>query len=60
MSLPSVCYGNDIRPHTAQTNNERTSTESKLVTAQSAAHETPEDGRTYGLKHVGAALLRCL
>jgi hypothetical protein len=31
--------GNDIRPHTAQTHNERTSTESSLVTAQSTAHE---------------------
>jgi len=30
--------GNDIRPHTAQTHNERTSTESTLVTAQSTAH----------------------
>ena len=30
--------GNDIWPHTAQTHNERTSTESNLVTAQSTAH----------------------
>jgi hypothetical protein len=42
--------GNDIRPHTAQTHNERTSTESKLVTAKSTAHEPPEDGRKYGPK----------
>jgi len=33
--------GNHIRPHTAQTHNERTSTEFKLVTAQSTAHEPP-------------------
>ena len=39
--------GNDIRRHTAQTHDERTSTESNLVTAQSIAHEPPEDGRTY-------------
>ena len=50
--------GNDIRPHTAQTYNERTSTESNLVTAQSTAHEHPEDGRKYGPKHVGATLLK--
>jgi len=50
---------NDIRPHTAQTHNERTSTESNLVTAQSTAHEPPEDGRKYGPKHVGATLLKC-
>jgi hypothetical protein len=49
--------GNDIRPHTAQTHNERTSTESNLVTAQSTAHEPPEDSRTYGPKHVGATSL---
>jgi hypothetical protein len=48
--------GNDIRPHTAQTHNERTSTESNLITAQSTAHEPPEDGRKYGPKHVGANL----
>jgi hypothetical protein len=51
--------GNDIRPHTAQTRNERTSTESILVTAQSTAREPPEDGHTYGLKHVGATSLKC-
>jgi len=51
--------GNDIRPHTAQTHNERTSTESNLVNAQSTAHEPPEDGRKYGLKHVEATALKC-
>jgi hypothetical protein len=51
--------GNDIRPHTAQTHNKRTSTEYNLVTAQSTAHEPPEDGRKYGPKHVGATLLKC-
>jgi hypothetical protein len=51
--------GNDIRTHIAQTHNERTSTESNLVTAQSTAHEPPEDGHTYGPKHVGATLLKC-
>ena len=45
---------NDIRPHTIQEHNERTSTEFNLVTAQTAAHEPPEDGRKYGPKHVGA------
>ena len=50
--------GNDIRPHTAQTHNERTSTESNLVTAQSTAHESPEDGRKYGPKHVGVNLTK--
>jgi len=38
---------NDIRPHTVQEHNERTSTEFDLVTAQSTAHEPPEDGRIY-------------
>jgi hypothetical protein len=38
---------NDIRPHTAQEHNERTSTEFNLVTAQSTAHEPPEDSRKY-------------
>jgi hypothetical protein len=28
--------------------------EFNLVSAQNTAHEPPEDGRTYGLKHVGA------
>jgi len=51
--------GNDIRPHTVQTHNERTSTESSLVTAQNTAHDPPEDGRKYGPKHVGATLLKC-
>ena len=27
------------------------------MTAQSAAHEPPEDGHTYGPKHVGATSL---
>jgi hypothetical protein len=52
--------GNYIRPHTAQTHNERTSTEFNLVTAQSTAHEPPEDGRKYRPKHVGATSLKCL
>jgi len=51
--------GNDIQPHTAQTRNEHTSTESNLVTAQSTAHEPPEDGHTYGPKHLGATSLKC-
>jgi hypothetical protein len=46
---------NDIRPHTIQERNERTSTEFNLVTAQSTAHEPPEDGRKCGPKHVGAS-----
>jgi hypothetical protein len=33
--------------------------ESNLVSAQSTAHELPEDGRTYGPKHVGATSLKC-
>jgi len=45
---------NDIRPHTVQEHDERTSTEFNLVMAQSTAHEPPENGRKYGLKHVGA------
>ena len=45
--------------HRIQTHNERTSTESNLVTAQSTAHGPPEDGRKYGPKHVGATLLKC-
>jgi hypothetical protein len=52
--------GNDIRPHTAQTHNECTSMDSNLVTAQSTAHEPPEDSRTDGPKHVGATSLKCL
>jgi hypothetical protein len=51
--------GKDIRPHTAQTNNERTSTESNLVTAQSTDREPPEDGLIYGPKHVGTTSLKC-
>jgi hypothetical protein len=51
-----MTYG---RPHTAQTHNERTSTESNLVTAQSTAHELPENGRKYGPKHVEATSLKC-
>jgi len=51
--------GNDIRLHTAQTNNERTSTESNLVTAQSTDCEPTEDGRKYGPKHVGATSQKC-
>jgi hypothetical protein len=47
---------NVVRPYTAQTHNERTSTEFNLVTAQSTAHEPPEDGRIYEPKHVGARL----
>jgi len=39
--------------------NERTSMESSLVTAQSTAHKPPEDGRTYGPKHVAATSLKC-
>ena len=45
---------NDIRPYTAQTHNERTSTESNLVTTQCTVHEPPEDGRKYGPKYVVA------
>ena len=48
---------NDIPPHTVQEHNERTSTEFNLVTAQSTAHEPPEDGRIYGPKHVGTPWL---
>ena len=51
--------GNDTRPRTAQTRNERTSTESNLVTAQSTAYKPPEDGRKYGPKHVGVTSLKC-
>ena len=39
-----------IRPRTVQTHNERTSTESNLVTAQSSVHEPPEDGAGGGWK----------
>jgi len=50
--------GNDIRPHTVQTRSERTSAEFNLVTVQSTAHESPEYGRKYGPKHVGATSLK--
>ena len=50
---------NDIRPHTIQEHNERTSTEFNLVMAQSTAHEPPENGHIYGLKRVGASFLKC-
>ena len=50
---------NDIRPHTVQEYNERTSTEFSLVTAHSTAHEPPEDGRIYGPRYVGASFLKC-
>jgi hypothetical protein len=36
----------------------RTSTESNLVTAQNTDRELPEDGHTYGPKHVGATSLK--
>jgi hypothetical protein len=49
--------GNDIRPHTVQEHNERTSTEINLVTAQSTAHEPPEDGSIYGPKYVEATMI---
>jgi len=39
--------GNDVRPDTVQTHNERTSTEYNSVTVQSTAHESPENGRIY-------------
>jgi hypothetical protein len=29
------------------------------ITAQSTAHEPPEEGRKYGPKHVGATELKC-
>ena len=54
-----VRYVHDTRPHTIQEHNERTSTEFNLVTAQSTAHEPPEDGCKYGPKHVGASFLKC-
>jgi len=40
---------------TIQEQNERTSMELNLVTAQSTAHGPPEDGRKCGPKHVGAS-----
>ena len=49
---------NDIPPHNVQEHNERTSTEFNLVTAQSTAHEPPEDGRIYGPKHVEVSFLK--
>ena len=48
-----------IRPHTAQTHNKSTATESNLVTAQSTDREPPEDGHRYGPKHVGGTSLKC-
>ena len=54
-----ITVSNDIRQHTVQTHKERTSTEFNLVTAQSTAHEPPQDGRKYGPKHVGATSLKC-
>ena len=51
--------GNDTWPHTVQTHNERTSTEFNLVTARITAHEPPEDGRTFGPKHVEATSPKC-
>ena len=41
-----------------QEHNGRTSTEFNLATAQSTAHEPPEDGRKYGPKHVGASFFK--
>jgi hypothetical protein len=38
--------------------NINTSTEFNLVTAQSTAHEPPEDGRKYGPKRVGESFLK--
>jgi hypothetical protein len=49
----------DIQPHTVQKHIECTSTEFNLVTAQSTAHEPPEEGRKYGPKHVRASFLKC-
>jgi len=56
-----------MRPYTAaygrvlhkQTNNELTATDSNLVTAQSTDSQPPENGYTYGSKHVGATSLKC-
>jgi hypothetical protein len=49
---------NDIRPHTIQEHNERTSTEFNLVTAQSTVNGPSEDGRKYGPKHVVASFFK--
>jgi hypothetical protein len=49
---------NDIRPHTVQEHNERTSTEFNFVTAKSTAYGPSEDGRKYGPKHVGASFFK--
>jgi len=49
-----ITDGNDIRPHTEQIYNKRTSTDLSLVTAQSTVHEPTEDGPKKGPKHVGA------
>jgi len=56
MCVWSSCPG-DI--WSAHAHNERTSTESNLVTAQSTAQEPPEDGRKHGTKHVGATTPKC-
>ena len=58
MRVIELTDDNDIRPHTMQEHNERTSMEFNLVTAQSTAHEPPEDGRKYGPKHVGASFFK--
>ena len=50
---------NDIRSNTVEEHNKRTSTEFNLVTAQSTAHDPPEDCRIYGPKHVGGSFLKC-
>jgi hypothetical protein len=47
-----MTYGRILHKHT-------TNVESNVVTAQSTAHEPPEDGRKYGPKHVGATSLKC-
>jgi hypothetical protein len=44
--------------NTVQGHNELTATEFNLITAQSTAHEHPEDGRKYGPKYVGASFLK--
>jgi hypothetical protein len=51
--------GNDIRPHTAQIHNKRTTTEPNLVITQNTAHEPPEDSRKYEPKHVAVTSLKC-
>ena len=51
--------GKDIRPHTTETINKRTSAESNLVTAQSKACAPPEDGGIGRPKHVGTISPKC-